>query len=81
LQKNSHELDLNKLSALLNGRCGVFPMTEVEQRAWPMALRWAALRFYLSRLYDYHLPRQGKKLEREMGNAAPCQSLIYQVAF
>lgn len=61
LQKNSFELDLNKLAALMNGRCSVYPLSEDEQRAWPMALRWAALRFYLSRLYDYHLPREGKK--------------------
>ncbi len=63
LRKGSHDLDPDKLAALIKGRCDVLPLSDVEQEAWPMALRWAALRFYLSRLYDYHLPREGKKLD------------------
>lgn len=63
LQKDSFELDPFKLSALMRGRCRALPLTQTEEKAWPMALRWAALRFYLSRLYDYHLPREGKKYD------------------
>ena len=38
------------------------PFTDEEKALWPVALRLAALRFWISRLYDLHLPRDGEMI-------------------
>lgn len=52
--------DAVRLDALLGAYQARRPLCDAERAAWPTLMRAAALRFWLSRLYDLHLPRPAK---------------------
>ncbi len=51
------ELDAPRRDAMIAAYSSVRPLNEAEQQLWPAMLRLGALRFWLSRLDDFHFPR------------------------
>jgi homoserine kinase type II len=53
-------IDNEKVDAFLGAYQSVRPFTAQELACWPALLRRAALRFWLSRLYDFYFPQDGE---------------------
>jgi homoserine kinase type II len=59
----SGEHDAERAQAMLAAYQCVRPLTAAERRQLPAMLRAGALRFWVSRLWDFHLPRQASMLK------------------
>lgn len=53
-------LNAERTKTFLTAYHSARPFTEEETKEWPTALRLGALRFWISRLFDLHLPRDGE---------------------
>lgn len=65
-------LDKDKLQSLISGYTSVRQLQPIEKRVWPIMLRAGALRFWVSRLYDLHLPRPGELTHAHDPNLFKC---------
>jgi homoserine kinase type II len=61
LQSGRHEPQ--RAAAMIGAYAAVRPFTAAERRLAPAMLRAGALRFWISRLWDFHLPREASMLK------------------
>lgn len=62
IERNTGLFKTELLKAWLQAYNEVRPFTQAEKDAWPLVLEAAALRFWVSRLFDYFMPRPAQNL-------------------
>ena len=62
INRSTGELLPDHLDAMLTAYGTVVPLTDNDRAAWGMMLRAAALRFWISRLYDFYRTREAAML-------------------
>jgi homoserine kinase type II len=62
IEQDTGEFDPIRLKALLFAYSQHRQLSAAEIKLWPTMQRAAALRFWISRLWDYHLPRAAEQL-------------------
>lgn len=55
--------DVELSHTILNAYDRIRPLSTLEKGAWPVVLRQAALRFWLSRLVEWHCPREATLIQ------------------
>ncbi len=63
IERDSGALIPQKTQAWLHAYHRIRPLTASERDLWPDMLQAAALRFWISRLFDFHRPRPAKTLK------------------
>jgi homoserine kinase type II len=63
IERETGALLPQRVEAMLSAYAAIRPFTPEEHEAWPMLLQAGALRFWISRLYDYFLPRPAQTLK------------------
>lgn len=62
IELSSGVFDPARLQSFLQAYQQIRPFTAAEQACWSMMLRAAALRFWISRLWDFYIPRNAQLL-------------------
>lgn len=63
IERPSGRLIPDLADAWLRSYANVRPFTDAERACWQVMLKGAALRFWISRLYDFYLPRPAQTLK------------------
>ncbi|WP_210397294.1 homoserine kinase [Motiliproteus sediminis] len=77
--RSDGSLDPQRSAALLDNYAAIRPYTDDERRAWPILLRTAAMRFWLSRLISLHgLEATGYEGDQVVKDPEPLRQVLLQ---